>query len=996
MSFRNVVTEDSENVVTEESDDESKTTSKQQAELRLTVSPHKLLFKNIQHLTFCVSTLSSHQLRSTSFNQSFSQPFNQSFSKTISIQSLIETISMPLNNMLLTPNLTSGQQAAGSKVLTHYLSNLNTRTVTKDAVTKYAAAATNSFREHLGSTPRLRSTLKFNSELHILNPPAKEYDHTSLALLSGDIETNPGPRNPHKRQRKIKVVTCANLDTASLGQLKRIIQSSSSLVTCGGENSTKEEIKKCILDSTTYEQQLLHTPPDHVLYCFDGQGNLVCLFKDLSSDIHEIQPITKEAYKIPGLGFNFLDTKKILFQSHSCKNDTLNLPWCALTRSQMMTIAKDKCSGLTTTQATSRLHIPTFLGAKVKSSKAFKRQFEHGRLFDTSVYFRFNLKDPVTCSWSLKEDKGATKVTKALKLLFQDGAGNSNQHMRNDNEDPQEERNLESTVNGSESGEGGEPSVCHGPDNSSLSNQLLDISDITEPGLEISIIPSNRVRDAVGQEDTPHFELGGEEEGPSVPVISISEDKVPQEDCYCKTLINGVKTAEMLKCSLCQTEVHYKCYIQTGSRDALPHSLFMLLQQEYANCKWFCNSCCMQDLRTTAHVEQNSGDIRNAKPITTQETVEQAQLADHIIGMSGMLNDQADAVLEQQRVLDNMGRSLVEIRHRLEQTATQQESKLGKIVNILKGEESMTITTKCHPNSSYSRAVITGTDNYSGNAVTTERKDINTTRGTTIRQRVKTTTDPTGTVVVNNITDATLIRNSTKIKSIFNSHFPGVKINSCFISKGGSIFIECDEESEAIRVKEEWRPHFFNPVGAKEEDCKTTCKLFADLQRSLLIKMVPIEISDAELQIGVSKLYPRATVKRFIKSNQQPMSTIKIDFSAAEHYDDCLTNGFKINHTIYKAEHYEAKRRVIQCYKCWRFGHVAHLCKNKQACELCSKNHEGRCRFLEEENSRSRMTCVNCSGPHKASDKICKVYKDIVIKMGLSPINSNNDQNNQS
>ena len=310
MSFRNVVTE--------ESDDESKTTSQKRAELRLTVSPHKLLFKNIQHLTFCVSTLSSHQLRS---HQLRSTSFNQSFN-----QSLNKTISMPLNNTLLTPNLTSGQQAAASKVLTLYLSNLITRTVSKDAVTKYAATTTNSSREHLGSIPRLRSTFKFNSELHILNPPAKEYDHTSLALLSGDIETNPGPCNPHKRQRKIKVVTCANLDTASLGQLKRIIQSSSSFVTRDAENSSKEEIKKCILDSTTYNQQLLHTPPDHVLYCFDSQGNLVCLFKDLSSDIHEIQPITKEAYKIPGLGFNFLDTKKILFQSHNCKNDTLNLP----------------------------------------------------------------------------------------------------------------------------------------------------------------------------------------------------------------------------------------------------------------------------------------------------------------------------------------------------------------------------------------------------------------------------------------------------------------------------------------------------------------------------------------------------------------------------------------------------------------------------------------------------------------------------------------------
>lgn len=121
------------------------------------------------------------------------------------------------------------------------------------------------------------------------------------------------------------------------------------------------------------------------------------------------------------------------------------------------------------------------------------------------------------------------------------------------------------------------------------------------------------------------------------------------------------------------------------------------------------------------------------------------------------------------------------------------------------------------------------------------------------------------------------------------------------------------------------------------------------------------------------------------------MSTIKIDFPSAKDYEDCLSNGFKIDYGVYKAEHYEAKRRIIQCYKCWHFGHVAHLCRNYEACELCSKNHEGRACKLRERNNRGRMNCVNCNGPHKATDKSCRVYKDIVTKMGLSPI-SNNDQ----
>lgn len=59
---------------------------------------------------------------------------------------------------------------------------------------------------------------------------------------------------------------------------------------------------------------------------------------------------------------------------------------------------------------------------------------------------------------------------------------------------------------------------------------------------------------------------------------------------------------------------------------------------------------------------------------------------------------------------------------------------------------------------------------------------------------------------------------------------------------------------------------------------------------------------------------------------------------------------------------------TIQCFQCCRFGHTRDKCRSQPRCLKCGDNHDGKsC------NSET-FHCINCSGPHKATDKTCPEF----------------------
>ena len=58
--------------------------------------------------------------------------------------------------------------------------------------------------------------------------------------------------------------------------------------------------------------------------------------------------------------------------------------------------------------------------------------------------------------------------------------------------------------------------------------------------------------------------------------------------------------------------------------------------------------------------------------------------------------------------------------------------------------------------------------------------------------------------------------------------------------------------------------------------------------------------------------------------------SVVIFIHSMEEADKCLKHGMFIKGRYYSPEKYTPELNITQCYKCYKFGHLAKHCKNKQ------------------------------------------------------------------
>lgn len=101
-------------------------------------------------------------------------------------------------------------------------------------------------------------------------------------------------------------------------------------------------------------------------------------------------------------------------------------------------------------------------------------------------------------------------------------------------------------------------------------------------------------------------------------------------------------------------------------------------------------------------------------------------------------------------------------------------------------------------------------------------------------------------------------------------------------------------------------------------------------------------------------------------------SSLIVEVTSEAMANHLLDHGFLESHQEHDCEYFERGCRVIQCFKCFRFGHMARSCKNSAFCHRCGKDHSDKvCEALEE-----RKHCAMCKKEgHKPWMKICPSWK---------------------
>ena len=146
--------------------------------------------------------------------------------------------------------------------------------------------------------------------------------------------------------------------------------------------------------------------------------------------------------------------------------------------------------------------------------------------------------------------------------------------------------------------------------------------------------------------------------------------------------------------------------------------------------------------------------------------------------------------------------------------------------------------------------------------------------------------------------------------------------------------------------------------------------------KSVLLKNLPVGVTEEQLCNILASKYNNPKLLRFKTRSGMVLKTVKVDFASIADQEQCLKDGVRLDSLSVNVEKYIPRKRVIQCYKCWRFGHIAVLCPNNLTCVNCTDNHRSCIT-----KSYRQLRCSNCNGNHPANDRLCPVYKEVEFKV---------------
>lgn len=121
--------------------------------------------------------------------------------------------------------------------------------------------------------------------------------------------------------------------------------------------------------------------------------------------------------------------------------------------------------------------------------------------------------------------------------------------------------------------------------------------------------------------------------------------------------------------------------------------------------------------------------------------------------------------------------------------------------------------------------------------------------------------------------------------------------------------------------------------------------------------------------------------KQIPKDPEARHATAVIHVRSAEAAMELCAQGVVWEAQIFQCSPYKAELKLTQCFKCYKFGHIAAHCKAEARCGGCGaaaherggKEGENQCPQKKTDGTFALMSCCNCGEKHTAWDRRCKV-----------------------
>lgn len=109
------------------------------------------------------------------------------------------------------------------------------------------------------------------------------------------------------------------------------------------------------------------------------------------------------------------------------------------------------------------------------------------------------------------------------------------------------------------------------------------------------------------------------------------------------------------------------------------------------------------------------------------------------------------------------------------------------------------------------------------------------------------------------------------------------------------------------------------------------------------------------------------------RSNSAKYATVLLQMESIEQANQLCERGLVWEAQIYQCEPFIKDLRPQQCFKCWKFGHVAKWCKATATCGRCAATaHAGGEGECPSNYGRVARRCPACGGNHTVWDRECE------------------------
>lgn len=233
-------------------------------------------------------------------------------------------------------------------------------------------------------------------------------------------------------------------------------------------------------------------------------------------------------------------------------------------------------------------------------------------------------------------------------------------------------------------------------------------------------------------------------------------------------------------------------------------------------------------------------------------------------------------------------------------------------------------------------------------------------------------------IVVDNVKDSYSLKSSKSIRDKLKVHSEFESSEFAYSLPKGGIAIHLGSSSQVDKVLEEWPGNIFSE-GEIPHRPKGTTPTTVGFIRNINTRIRNCDVEDFLRNqkcdiVKVSRLYHRHSGK--------PMPMRKVIFANRKSLIVAIESSipFKVNGKQAYCEE-ERRHKVVRCYNCHRFNHIASNCTFESRCENCnSESHifSGKC--------EGKSCCANCGGPHSSSSSNCPKYKQILQKLRLQNI----------